>query len=449
MRFPADFVWGAASASYQIEGGAAADGKGPSIWDTFSHTPGKVYHGHTGDTACNTYADPDTDLDLMVQLGISNYRFSISWPRVMPTGRRPVNEAGLAYYDRLVDGCLRRGITPWITLFHWDLPQALEDEGGWLSRSTADAFGDYAALIASHFKGRVKRFFTLNEPQCSIVLGYGVGEHAPGKKLGMSAVFQGYLTQMLAHGKAVKAIRDIIPDAEIGLATCGNVCYPVTESAQDIEAARTLTFSPLDDGMFSQLFNHHWFLDPLVLGRFPDTGSPELLAAAAAVPQSDLDTICQPLDFLALNIYQGAPALMTETGPALAPEKVNTTLTAIKWPITPEVLRWAPQFIHERYGLPIYISENGLSCNDKVYLDGSVHDLDRIDFLTRYLTQLKSAVDSGVPVKGYFHWSLTDNFEWAYGYSERFGLIYVDYDTQQRIVKDSARWYSELIRSQK
>lgn len=444
-NFPFDFQWGVASAAYQIEGSPMADGKGPSIWDTFSHQLGATYMGHTGDLACDSYCNWETDLDLMTQLGISNYRFSISWPRILPSGVLPVNQAGLAYYDRLVDGCLARGITPWITLYHWDLPQALEDAGGWLSRETAAAFREYAAFVVRHFKGRVNHYFTLNEPQCISVLGYGTGEHAPGHRLELRQVFQCHLNLMLAHGMAVTAMREVDPNAKIGLASTGNLSYPAKDTPEDRSAARQLSFAPWGEDASGQMFNHQWFLDPVLLGRFPTQGTPDLLAAASSVSREDMAIMRQPLDFLGLNIYHGRPAAMTSLGPALLPELPGAPQTAMKWPVSPQVLRWGPQWIWERYYLPMYISENGLSCNDKVYLDGRVHDADRIDFLDRYLNQLAAGIRFGLPVKGYFHWSLTDNFEWSHGYKERFGLIYVDYAAQTRILKDSAFWYSKLI----
>lgn len=446
MKFPADFIWGAASSCYQIEGSPSADGKGASIWDTFTRKPGAVYMGHTGEIACDTYHQFETDLDLMAQLGIANYRFSISWPRIMPDGRYPVNEAGLAYYDRLVNACLVRGITPWITLYHWDLPQALEDEGGWLNRETAVAFQDYAALIAEYFRGRVTHYFTLNEPQCATVLGYGTGDHAPGLRLGFRDLFRCHFNLMLAHGMAVSAMRKADPDTKIGIASTGNLCYPASESGKDIVAARQLSFSPWGEDASGQLSNHHWFLDAIVLGKFPQTGNSELLEEAAKVSQTDLNLICQPLDLLGLNIYHGQPAAMTDHGPEIVREKPGSPMTAMKWPVSPEILRWGPQWIWERYHLPMVITENGLSCNDKIYLDGKVHDTDRIDFLSRYLEQLSQGIQNGIPVKGYFHWALTDNFEWSHGYKERFGLIYVDFETQKRILKDSALWYGNLIR---
>lgn len=447
MRFPQGFVWGAACASYQVEGSPEADDKGPSIWDIFVHRPGNTFMGHTGDTACDSYHRWEADLDLMVHLGIQNFRFSLSWSRIFPSGMAAVNKAGLAYYDRLVDGCLSRGITPWITLYHWDLPQALEDKGGWRSRETAKAFCQYASLVARHFRGRVRHYFTLNEPQCSSVLGYGAGEHAPGLRLKLEEIFQCHMNLMLAHGMAVAAIRRNAPDALVSLASTGNLCYPHTDGADHQEAARQLSFSPWGDDPSGQLFNHQWFLDPILLGHFPCTGSTALLMAAESVPPSDLSVMKQPLDFLGLNIYHGRQAQMTSTGPAFVSEAPGAPMTAMKWYVTPEILRWGPQWIWERYGLSMYISENGLSCNDKIYLDGKVHDSDRIDFLARYLDQLAHGIASGVPVKGYFHWSLTDNFEWSHGYKERFGLIYIDYESQTRIPKDSASWYSRVLKT--
>ena len=446
MRFPLGFLWGAASAAYQTEGNPAGDGKGPSIWDVFSHKPGATFQGHTGDTACDTCRRWESDLDLMTGLGIPNYRFSLSWPRVLPDGTGRVNEAGLAFYDRLVDGCLRRGIEPWVTLYHWDLPQTLEDRGGWRVRETAEAFANYAKIVAAHFRGRVRHYFTLNEPQCVSVLGYGTGEHAPGLRLGLAEVFQCHTNLMLAHGMAVSAVREADPEARVGLASTGNLCYPDTDSSADIEAARALSFTPWGDDCSGQLFNHQWFLDPVLLGRFPDAGNEALLRAAEGVSPADLAVMRQPLDFLGLNIYHGRRAHMTEAGPAFVPAVPGAPMTAMKWYVTPEILRWGPRWSWERYGLPLYISENGLSCNDKIYQDGRVHDAERIDFLARYLEQLGLGIADGTPVNGYFHWSLTDNFEWSHGYKERFGLIYIDYSTQRRTPKDSAFWYRDVIR---
>lgn len=446
MGFPKNFMWGTASASYQIEGGAYEDGKGLSIWDTFSHTPGKIFGGHTGDVACDAYHRYEEDLDLLASFGIMHYRFSISWPRILPTGTGAVNEKGLAYYDRIVDGCLARGIEPWITLYHWDLPQALQDFGGWKNRDTAYAFETYTEIIASHFKDRVKRFMTINEPQCIVGLGHGYANHAPGIPLEPAEMFVLWHHIMLAHGFACRALRKHIPDAIIGVASTGNLAYPdekLSKTPAEV-VAQSFSTDPADGGWF---FNHQWFLDPLCLGHYPEDIHSPWYTLGKEVTTKDLETIAQPLDFIALNIYNGHEMGRGEDGKFhVLPKYPGFPRTALKWPVTPEVLYWGPRLIYERYHLPIVISENGLSCNDKVYLDGNVHDADRIDFLHRYLRELRNACQDHVPVIAYLHWSFTDNFEWYSGYDDRFGIIYVDYRNQTRIPKDSAYWYKEVIK---
>jgi beta-glucosidase len=442
MKFPADFIWGAASAAYQIEGHDLADGGGASIWRTFSHTPGKVAWEDNGDIACDAYYRFEEDLDLLAKTGAKAYRFSTSWSRVDPLGDGNWNEKGLAYYDRLVNACLDRGLTPFMTLYHWELPQALEDRGGWQVRETAEAFGRFAAMMAEHFKGRVQNYFTLNEPQCSVSLGYEQGIHAPGKKLPREKVFACLLNQMLAHGYALRAIKAADLEAVVGLASTGNLCYPAEETPENIAAAREATFSTNPDFW---VFTHHWLLDPICLGRFPHAPGTWLEEMAAAVSPEDLEIIHAVPDMLGYNIYNGHEIRLTDTGWEFTPRGPGYPRTGLKWPVTEGVLNWGVRFVQERYGLPGFITENGLSCNDKIYLDGQVHDLDRIDFLTRYLRELGKAVESGCGIKGYFHWSLTDNFEWHSGYSDRFGIIFVDYETQKRIPKDSYHWYSKVI----
>ena len=461
MFFPKDFIWGTASAAYQIEGAAAEDGKGPSIWDVFSHMPGKVYNNQNGDLAADAYHRFEEDLDLMQSLGIRHYRFSISWPRVLPDadpGR--VNEKGLAYYDRVVDGCIRRGITPWITLYHWDLPLALFEKGGWRSRAAAEAFGSFAALIASHFKGRVSRYFTINEPQCIIGMGHGTCLHAPGTRLSAEDMFLSWHYLLLAHGLASIEIRKADPQAIVGLSSTGALAYmqdyKPNESRLEALAKASFLSLPMEENP-GWYFNHQWFLDPVICGHYPE--DPE--SVWANMPQTclteeelaaDLRLINQKPDLIGLNLYNGIEIAEEESGGnktfSYVEKYPGYPRTALKWPVTPQVMSWGPRLIYERYHIPIVISENGLSCNDRIYLDGKVHDPDRIDFLARYLSCLSEAVESGVPVKGYFHWSFTDNMEWHSGYEDRFGLIYVDYRDQRRIPKDSAFWYSNLIREQ-
>lgn len=421
MGFPKDFIWGAASASYQIEGAVSEDGRGESIWDVFSHIPGKVKWGDTGDTAADAYHRWRDDIAIMKEMGLQAYRFSIAWPRVDPKGDGHWNQAGLHYYSELVDGLLEEGIQPWVTLFHWDLPQALQRQGGWQNPETARRFEAYAEKMAELFRGRVRRWFTFNEPQCFIGMGYGTGEHAPGLKLDDDSLSACWETFCQAHSLGQKALHRADGENLVGVASTGAVCYPASQAPEDVEAARQGTFAlPLGPRTFS----HTLALDPLCLGEGYE----------------------KP-DFIGLNLYQGAPVRAGKNGPETLPFPAGFPRTALGWPITPEALEWGPRFLAERYGLPLVVSENGLACTDRVFLDGAVHDPLRIDFLTRYLRALERAIDQGTDVRGYFQWSLTDNFEWAEGYDPRFGLAYVDYATGDRMLKDSGRWYREVIRS--
>lgn len=441
MSFSSNFVWGAASAAYQIEGAASEDGRGKTVWDTFSHTPGRTFGGHTGDVACDSYHRFEEDLSALLALGVKHYRFGIGWTRIYPDGKT-LNERGFAYYDRVVGRLLECGVTPWITLFHWDTPQALEEEGGWLNRETPERLAAFAGAVAAHFRGRVSRYFTLNEPQCFIGLGYEAGWHAPGKTLSGEPLFRCWHNAMLAHGWMTQAVRAADPDARIGLASCGLVCTPERETEADLEAARETMFAFGKHPDFS-LFSHSAFLDPALLGHYPD----HPFFRERGIPQSDLRQICQPIDFIGLNFYNSVTVRAGQEGPEHVPFGRGFPRTAMRWPITPRMMYYGTKFVYERYGLPIYITENGLSCNDKLYLDGAVHDADRIDFLRRYLLELRRAAESGVAVQGYFHWSLLDNFEWSDGYDERFGLYYVDYETLRRIPKDSVHWFRSVVES--
>lgn len=443
-RFPREFVWGAASAAYQIEGYDLEDGGGASIWRTFTHTPGKIAYGDTGDIACDAYHRYAEDIALLKELGVKAYRFSASWARVDPLGDGNWNRAGAAYYDKIVDLCLENGIEPYMTLYHWELPQALEDQGGWQVPETAHAFGRYAGFMADHFKGRVKHYFTLNEPQCTTSLGYQQGIHAPGKKLEMPELFAVHVHQMMAHGLAQRAIKTVDPDALVGLASTGNLCYPEKETPEDIAAARKATFTHCED---SWIFTHQWLLDPVCLGRFPDCAGTALAPLADAVSPEQMALIHTVPDMLGYNVYNGHAARAGKEGFEIVPKYPGFPRTALKWPVTPEVMDWGVRFLQERYGLPGYITENGLSCNDRIYLDGRVHDIERIDFLARYLSCLGRAVESGADIRGYFHWALTDNLEWHSGYGERFGLVYIDFPSGSRVPKESFGWYRNVIRS--
>lgn len=442
--FPKAFLWGAASSAYQIEGYSLEDGGGASIWHTFSHTPGKIANDDHGDIACDSYHRYEEDIALLKELGVKAYRFSTSWARIDPNGDGNWNTAGLAYYDRLVDGCIAAGIEPYMTLYHWELPQSLEDQGGWREEKTAYAFGRFAKMMAAHFKGRVKSYFTLNEPQCTTSLGYAQGLHAPGLKLPLEEQFRIHVHQMVAHGLAQRAIKEADPDAIVGLASTGNLCYPEKETAEYIEAARQATFATAEEFW---IFTHQWLLDPVCLGRFPECSGTLLEPLVKTVTTEQMQIIHTVPDMLGFNVYNGHAIRPSENGFEYVPKYPGFPRTALKWPVTPEVMDWGMRFLYERYPLPMFITENGLSCNDKIYLDGKVHDLDRIDFLTRYLTCLNRAMESGVDVRGYFHWALTDNFEWHSGYSDRFGLVFVDYPTVTRIPKDSFYWYKDVVRA--
>jgi len=439
--FPKDFLWGVACASYQCEGAWNEDGKGPNIWDDFCHdqTSQHVKNRDTGDVACDTYHRYREDVALMKELGIPSYRFSISWARIIPDGDGEVNEKGFVFYDNLVNELLENGIQPLITLYHWDLPSALQDKGGWLNRDIVAAFARYSCIVAEHFKGRVKMYMTLNEPQCVTFLGYGNGVHAPGLKLDHVKLAQIFHNLCLSHSAGMRAVKAVDPEATVGVVTCGRQCYPEKDTPENWDAAYRKTFE-LDEGWF---FTSNIFLDSVVLKRYADTLPAPVKAFAATVDPADWDLMEKP-DFIGINVYNGD--MVDEQGDYVKPYP-GFPLTACKWKVTPEVLQSCAVTNYRRYGLPIYITENGLSCNDRIFLDGMVHDADRIDFLHKYLLELKKAIDKGVPVKGYLQWSFLDNFEWAEGYDERFGIIYVDYRDFRRIPKDSARWYAEVIRT--
>jgi len=444
-KFPANFVWGAAAASYQIEGAAYEDGKGLSVWDMLCRQPGRVWEGHTGDTACDHYHRYRDDVALMAQIGLKAYRFSVSWPRVMPQGRGAINKAGLDFYDKLVDELLSHNIAPWVTLFHWDYPYALFLHGGWLNPDSPRWFADYTAAVVDRLSDRVTHWMTLNEPQCVGQLGHADGVHAPGLKLGQHEVLLATHHMLLAHGMAVQTLRARARKTPVvGWAPVGYVCYPATDSPADIAAARKATFA-VDKGT---LWNNRWWADPVIHGRYPEEG---LRAYGAAVPQfasSDFDIMKQPLDFYGCNTYTGVPTKAGPDGePLHAPTPPGHPHTLFLWKQTPEALYWGPRFLAEEYGLPVVITENGLSNCDWVGLDGMVHDAARIDFLNRYLLEVKRAIDDGVDIRGYFTWSIMDNFEWNDGYKHRFGLVHIDYHTLKRTLKDSAFWYNEVIRS--
>jgi beta-glucosidase len=445
MAFPKEFVWGAATASYQIEGAASEDGKGLSIWDMFCRKPDAVWRNHNGDVACDHYHRWSEDVALMRRLGLRAYRFSISWPRVIPEGVGKVNPAGLEFYDRLVDALLAAGIAPYVTLFHWDYPWPLYCRGGWLNRDSADWFADYTRVVVDRLSDRVANWITLNEPQCFIMIGHQTGEHAPGLKLGLGDVTRAGHHCLLAHGKAVQVIRanaKRLP--RVGMAPVGSVIAPASDQPQDVVAARAHMFGVQRD----VLWPASWWMDPAILGHYPADILSVFGKDAPEILPGDMDLIRRPLDFFACNIYHcGRVRAGADGKPEIVQPPVGEPITTYLWSITPEALYWGPRFFHERYKLPILITENGMANVDWIASDGRVHDPQRIDYTARYLRALHSAIAQGVPVLGYFHWSLMDNFEWQQGYKQRFGLIHVDYATQRRTPKDSAEWYAEVIRT--
>ncbi len=447
MGFAKDFVWGTATSAYQIEGMTQGEGKGEHIWDIYTKDPGHILEGHTGDIACDHYHHFREDIKLMKEMGIMAYRFSIDWSRVLPEGTGAVNEKGIAFYNELIDELVRYGIEPYITLYHWELPYELYKRGGWMNPQIVEWFGAYAKLVAERFSDRVRYFFTLNEPQCFIGLGFVTGEHAPGLKAPLRDTFEMAHQVMKAHGRAVQMLREYGKQPLlIGYAPTGSMCYPETDSKEDIEAARQMLFSMQPEDR-NWTWSVAWWSDPILLGHYPEEGLVRYEAYLPKITEQDMALISEPIDIYGQNIYNGRCIRMGKDGkPEDVPRLVGASKTAMNWPVTPKCLYWGPKFLYERYKKPIYITENGLSCRDIISLDGKVHDPNRIDFLARYLHELKKAADE-IELRGYFHWSWMDNFEWAKGYTERFGLVYIDYQTQERILKDSAFWYKDVIQT--
>ena len=442
VQYPADFLWGVACASYQCEGAWNEDGKGPNIWDDFchEHRGHHIKNGDSGDIACDAYHRFREDIALMKAHHIQAYRFSISWARVIPDGDGEINEKGLQYYSDLVDELLKNGIEPLITLYHWDLPSALQMKGGWLNRDIIPAFGRYARVIAQAFQGRVRTYMTINEPQCITYLGYGSGVHAPGWKLGDEYLARIYHIICLAHSEAQRQIKAVSPDARVGIVPCGNLCYPQHDTPQGRRAAYRATFEMAEDDW---AFYFNIVLDSLILRRY-DSSIPEAVRRfAATIPAQDWQAMEKP-DFIGINVYHGT--MVDDQGKPTG-RYPGFPVTACKWDVTPEVMHYGPLNLCERYHLPMIISENGLSCQDVICLDGKVHDPQRIDFLHRYLTELLKAIEEGAPVQAYLQWSFLDNFEWNSGYDERFGLVYVDYPSLRRVPKDSLAFFSQVIAS--
>ena len=445
MSFPKDFVWGAATASYQIEGAAFEDGKGLGIWDVFCKKPGAVWQEQSGDVACDHYHRYTEDVGIMKSIGINAYRMEVSWPRVMPEGRGAVNEKGMDFYDRLFDELLAAGIAPWVTLYHWNLPQSLQLMGGWQNPESSKWFGDFAAVVVGKFSDRITHWMTINEPQVIINHGLATGLHAPGFRLSFAEALAAGHNVLLAHGRAVSAIRGNAKVApQIGYAPVGWSRRPASDAPCDVAAARAATFE-VDP---NTLWNSAWWMDPVFLGRYPDQGLDVYGSAAPKFSDEDMRIISQELDFCGVNIYTAAAVKAGARGcPELVPNAVGYRMNTYDWPITPDALYWAGKFFHERYKKPLVITENGTCITECVSKDGGVHDLQRVEFIADHLIQVERAIGEGVPYRGYFYWSLLDNFEWHWGYKHRFGLVHVDFETGNRIIKDSGRFYGETIRA--
>ena len=454
--FPDGFVWGAATAAYQIEGAATQDGRGPSIWDTFSHAPGRTFHGDTGDIACDHFNRLDEDLDLIETLGLDAYRFSVAWPRVQPDGMT-VNRKGLDFYSRLVDGLLERGVQPALTLYHWDLPQALQDHGGWQSRQTADRFTDYADIVAAELGDRVRMWITLNEPWVASWIGYGIGRHAPGIA-DLRAAARAHHHLLLAHGKSMTALRQRLDaGAQVGISLSMMTIRAASDHPDDIQAADVV------DAQFNLSCG-----DPVLKGTYPDNLA--VFSEVWANPDGpcrpgDLDVISQPIDFLGINTYHArivaAPGRLDAAREAgligtYDPEAafgmdcadvlpIGAPTTATGWPINPDGMTELLRRLQERYRIPVYVTENGAAYHDYPAPDGAVRDPERVEYLHAHLRAVHEAIAAGADVRGYFVWSLLDNLEWSSGYSKRFGLIYVDYPTSKRTPKDSYEVYRLII----
>lgn len=446
--FSDDFVWGVATSSYQIEGALKEGGRGTGIWDVFSNIPGKIWGNCKADPACDFYHRYKEDIAIMKEMGIKGYRFSLSWPRILPDGIGRVNKEGIDFYNDVIDELIKNGIEPYITMYHWDFPQALQEKGGWVNPESVEWFGEFAKVVSEAFSDRVTCFITLNEPQCFSGISFLHGEHAPGIKLELKDQFLQVHNMLMAHGMAVRNLRKYAKrPIKVGYApTCG-MPYPATDKPEDIEAARQVMFSCPSD-LSNWTWSVSWFSDPVFLGKYPEEGLEKYREYLPDIKKEDMELISEPLDFMGENIYNGYGIYMGEDNkPKYADREPGYAITGNDWPVTPECFYWGLKFLYERYKMPIFVTENGTCTRDWVAMDGKVHDPQRIDFLNRYILAMKKAMDDGADIRGYFEWTLTDNFEWNLGYRDRFGLVYVDFTTQRRIRKDSSYFYEEVIRT--
>nr|UQW60627.1 beta-glucosidase [uncultured bacterium] len=437
-----DFIYGAATAAYQIEGAYREDGKGESIWDVFTHQKGNIKHGDTGDAACDHYHRYREDVALLAELGVDAYRFSLAWTRIIPDGTGEINPKGIDFYNRLIDELLAHGIEPYITLYHWDLPQRLYERGGFLNPDMPQWFYEYAKVVGRAFGDRVKHFITINEPQCILACLNGSGQ-APNLRCTVKDRLTATHTLLKAHGMAVKALRETVRDVKIGYAPCGFVHCPKDDSEEEIEFARKAYFEiPENDPTECVSI----FSDFVFFGDYPKEYYEKFHDVLPNIQPSDFALISQPIDFYCQNIYFGATGKNVDGRFVQDEYRGGFPRNTIGWNIYPDAMYWGARFLYERYKTPLYITENGMPNIDFVSLDGKVHDPQRIDFIERYLQALERAKADGADVRGYFYWSLLDNFEWAHGYDQRFGLVYVDYPTQKRIPKDSFYYYRQRIK---
>ncbi|MDG5813717.1 GH1 family beta-glucosidase [Chitinispirillales bacterium ANBcel5] len=445
MSFPSDFIWGAATASYQIEGAAYADGKGLGIWDVFCKRDNTIWNQHNGDVACDHYHRYCEDVELMRSIGLGAYRLEVSWPRILPEGKGRVNQKGLEFYDRLIDKLLEKEITPWVTLYHWNLPQELQIRGGWQNPDSSHWFSEFVTVVVDRLSDRVQNWMTINEPQVIIGNGHLNGKNAPGLQLSMSEALQAGHNVLLAHGRAVSVIRDRAKtSSSIGFAPCGLIRCPQSNKKEDVEAAKKATFSVEPDSVW----NSAWWMDPVYLGRYPSEALEMYGNAAPDIKPGDMELISQKLDFFGANIYTSINVQADESGkPQIVPHKPGYNMSTYDWAVVPDLLYWAGEFFYQRYKLPIVITENGTSMSDIISRDGKVHDPQREEFIAVYLSSMKKAIKAGIPYTGYFYWSLLDNFEWQWGYKHRFGLVHVDFSTGKRTLKDSAHYYRDIIKS--
>ena len=441
MGFGKDFLWGTATASYQIEGAYNEDGKGLNCWDVYASTSGRIKYNENADVTCDHYHHMKEDVALMKEIGAKAYRFSISWARVLPDGTGKVNEKGLKFYSDLVDELLANGIEPLITLYHWDYPFELHKKGGWMNPESSEWFLEYTKVVVDALSDRVSYWITLNEPQCELGCGHKLGNHSPFEQHNVRDLLIIGHNMLLSHGKAADYIRkNAKKPAKITFAPIGPCALPENDSPEAIEKARKQTFATNKDNF---CFSISYWSDPIYLGKYPDELIEDYGDLVPKFSEEEWKLVSTPLDFYGTNIYYAQEGKkIGEYSDIYFQGKMTTN---IGWPLTPEVMYWAPKFYYERYGKPVMMTENGMASHDWVCLDGKVHDSYRIDYLHRYLREFKRAADDGIELAGYMCWSLMDNYEWSHGYTQRFGLVYVDYPTQKRTVKDSGYWFKRVI----